>query len=424
MASYTRLSWEPRFDAGLRRRDRDGCEYRAYLPDLLRGRRFSLPGDVAALVAEAEAAVIRFNATTEALADSEALARLLLRSEAVASSRIEGMQIGGRRLLRAEVARLLPSGQRDVSAEEILGNIEAMAWAVSVGDAPGPITPGDILEIHRRLLEGTRQEPAGGVLRDEQNWIGGSGYNPCSATFVPPPPELVPGLMEDLCDFCNQEDLPPLVQAAVAHAQFETIHPFADGNGRTGRALIHLVLRRRGLATRAQPPVSLVLATWANEYVEGLTGTRYDGDPESPEAQSRLQSWIALLALAVIRAVADAASYDAAVRNLQSAWRERLGKVRRNSATELLLQHLPGTPVFTVNSAAAAIGRSFQSTNAAVARLAEAGIVRPIHVGKRHRAYESAELIDTFTDLERQLASVDGNSLISPPARITPPRRP
>jgi hypothetical protein len=99
-----------------------------------------------------------------------------------------------------------------------------------------------------------------------QNWIGGSSFNPCSAAFVPPPPDHVAGLIEDLCAFANDDSLPAVAQAAIAHAQFETIHPFVDGNGRTGRALIHVILRRRGLASRILPPVSLVLAT----LVEGL----------------------------------------------------------------------------------------------------------------------------------------------------------
>jgi Fic family protein len=95
-----------------------------------------------------------------------------------------------------------------------------------------------------------------GHIRAAQNWIGGSSYNPCSAAFVPPPPELVHDLLDDLCHFCNDDSLPAVAQAAMAHAQFETIHPFVDGNGRTGRALVHFVLRTRGLATRVLPPIS------------------------------------------------------------------------------------------------------------------------------------------------------------------------
>ena len=108
--------------------------------------------------------------------------------------------------------------------------------------------------MHERLLAGTRLERYAGRLRAVQNWIGGSSFNPCSAAFVPPPPEHVRALMADLCEFCNQDTLPAVAQAAMAHAQFETIHPFVDGNGRTGRALIHVILRRRGLAPRLVPP--------------------------------------------------------------------------------------------------------------------------------------------------------------------------
>ena len=247
--------------AGLAGRDRRSCEYDAYLPDRLQGRPFSLDGDVAADVADAEAAIRRLDDRARALADTEALARLLLRAEAVASSRIEGLEVGGRRLLRAEVAADIGDDASDVTATEVLGNIEAMRWATSTVAAERHVEVEDICEIHRRLLQGTRHEHIAGVIRTEQNWIGGSSYNPCSADFVPPPPDEVAGLLADLCAFLDSDDLPAVVQAAVAHAQFETIHPFADGNGRSGRALIHVVLRRRGLVERVVPPISLVLAT-------------------------------------------------------------------------------------------------------------------------------------------------------------------
>ena len=142
-----------------------------------------------------------------------------------------------------------------MTAREILGNIDAMTWAVDTIEQGSAITLQTLLETHRRLLVGSRVEEYGGRVRDVQSWIGGSGYNPCSASFVPPPPELVGDLLEDLVGFCNSDSLPALAQAAVAHAQFETIHPFADGNGRTGRALVHMVLRRRGLGLRILQPV-------------------------------------------------------------------------------------------------------------------------------------------------------------------------
>ena len=280
MARFEARRWEGD-GSGLTRRDRRPCDYSAYLPDTLTGRQFVLDGDVAADVADAEAALVRLNASAEALADTEALARLLLRAESVASSRIEGLEVGGRRLLRADAARQMGEDPRDVTAAAVLANIDAMAWSVEEVGAGDPITTDLLLEAHRRLLAGTRLTEHGGRIRTVQNWIGGSNYNPCSAAFVPPPPEDIAGLLEDLCSFCNEDSLPPLAQAAIAHAQFETIHPFVDGNGRTGRALIHMILRRRGLAPRLLPPVSLVLATWSQDYVNGLTETRYAGLPES-----------------------------------------------------------------------------------------------------------------------------------------------
>ena len=401
MAKVIRKHWQSEASAGLSRKDRQSCEYEAYVPDPLMGRAIVLEGAVAADVADAEAAITRLNLEATALVDTEALARLLLRAESVASSKIEGLEIGPRRLLEAE----------------------AMVYAVRSVRSDEELTLEQLLEIHRRLLAGSRLEESGGKIRSAQNWIGGSSYNPCSAAFVPPPPELVHDLLLDLCRFCNDESLPAVVQTALAHAQFETIHPFADGNGRTGRALIHLTLRRRGLAPRVLPPVSLVLATWATDYVAALEGTRYRGQPASPAAHEGLNRWVGLFATACRRAVDDATEFAARTRGLEAAWRQRLGAVRANSATDLLLHALPGAPVLTVRSAADLISRSLRATNEAIARLSEAEVLTQVTVGRRNRAFEARELIDVFTDLERQLASPRGDTRVAPPSRRVPRRR-
>jgi Fic family protein len=418
-----RRRWPGNSDAPSRR-GREPCEYEAYSPDLLMGRKVTLDGDVAADVADAEAAIGRLNADASALADTEALARLLLRAESVASSRIEGLEIGARKLLRAELARELGERTFDVTAGEVLGNIEAMNGAVREIGPGDPITVDTLLRFHGRLMANSRDRQYAGKLREKQNWIGGSAYNPCTAAFVPPPPELVPGLLEDLCSFCNADSLPAVAQAALAHAQFETVHPFADGNGRTGRGLIQLVLRRRGLATRVLPPVSLVLATWAGDYVGGLTATRYQGPATGKAAHEGINLWIGRFAGACVRAVADAASFEQRVQRFQDTWRGQLGRVRSGSATDLLLRSLPGAPVLTVNGAAELIGRSFPQTNEAIARLTEAGVLSQVTVGKRNRAFEAKEVITAFTDLERQLASPAGDTRSSEPSRSVPPRRP
>ncbi|MGH3439409.1 MAG: Fic family protein [Sciscionella sp.] len=422
MARVVRRRWQPELAAPTRR-DRRPCEYEVYVPDMLAGRTFMLRGDVAAEISDAEAAITRFDAQATSLTDTEALARILLRAEAVASSRIEGLEVGARRLLRAEMATQLGEQPSDVTATEVLANIDAMSQAVQA-IAPGEdLTVAALLAFHRRLLSGTRLQAHAGTIRTAQNWIGGSDYNPCSADFVPPPPEQVETLLDDLCAFCNGDDLPAVAQAAIAHAQFETIHPFVDGNGRTGRALIHLVLRRRGLAMRVSPPVSLILATWARDYVAGLAATRYRGSATSRAAADGVNLWVGRFAAACRRAVADAASFEMRARTIEQAWRERVGRVRARSATDLLLRALLGAPVISVNSASDLIGRSFPQTNQAIGRLVDAQILTQVTVGRRNRAFEAPEIVDAFSDLERQLASPDGNTRISEPSRRVPYRR-
>jgi Fic family protein len=423
MAKVIRRHWITEASLGVARRDQRSCDYEAYVPDLLTGRKLMFEGSTAADIADAERAVAVLDAQASTLIDTEALARILLRAECVASSRIEGLEVGARRLLRAEAAIDLGEQPADVTAAEVLGNIEAMASAIQQINPGDRITVDILLDFHRRLLSGTRLQAYAGHIRSEQNWIGGSDYNPCSATFIPPPPAYVSGLLEDLCSFCNDDALPAVAQAAMAHSQFETIHPFVDGNGRTGRALIHLVLRRRGLATRVLPPISLVLATWAKDYVEGLQATRYRGPSSSAVAQNGIDLWVARFAAACLRAVADASDFEKRSQLLQEEWREKLGRVRTNSATDLLLRSLPGAPLITVKSAALLIGRTFPAANEAMKKLVDAGILRPVTVSRRNRAFEATGVIEAFTALERQLASPQGNTLTSEPSRRVPYRQ-
>lgn len=408
----------------LSRRGRLPCDYEAYVPDPFVGRPIALNGDVAADVADAQAALTQLNAQATTLADTEGLARLLLRAESVASSRIEGLEVGARKLLRTEAARHLGERAVDPTAAEVLGNINAMNSAVRAVGPGDPITLDTLLDFHGQLMANSPLAAHAGKLREQQNWIGGSDYNPCSAAFVPPPPELVPDLLDDLCAFCDDDSLPAVAQAAIAHAQFETVHPFADGNGRTGRGLIHLILRRRGLATRVLPPVSLILATWANDYIDGLTATHYQGPPTGEAARAGLNQWIGTFAGACLRAAEDAFSFEAQVEQIESRWRAKVGRIRSGSATDLLLRALPGAPILSASAAAELIGRSFPQANESIGRLVSADILTQVSVGKRNRAFEAKDIINAFTDLERQLASPDGDTRTSEPIRPVSPRRP
>lgn len=410
--------------SGMTRRDRQGCVYRAYVPDPLMGRDFVLAGDVAADIADAEAAVLRLNSQASSLVSTETIARVLLRTEAVASSKIEGLHANARRVLRVEAARDFDvAGRRDVTAEEVLGNVDAMSEALAAAEGEETITVGTILRIHAALLANTPLQVHRGTVRLEQNWVGGSDHNPCSAAFVPPPPALVPGLLADLAEFCSTDSLPAVAQAAIAHAQFETIHPFIDGNGRAGRALIHLILRRRGIAPHVVPPISLILATLATDYVAGLTAFRYVGEPESSEATDGLNRWVALFAGCCTRAVSDAMIYEERIREIQRRWRDTVGTVRRNSTLDLLFETLPGTPVITVTGAARTLGRSFKAASGAIDELVRAGVLEQVNAGRRNRAFEAPDVLDAFTDLERRLASPADDTRVAPPARRVPTRR-
>lgn len=407
MARLLSQTWKPDFE-GLSRRDRQGGLYESYQPDPLRGWNPFLTADLAADVADAEKAVRDLNVSEVAYASVEGLARVLLRAEAMASSRIEGLAVGPRRLLRAQA--LLPRGEPfdDRRALEIIGNIRAMDTAIAFGSTQQDLTLQNLLEMHRLIMEHSHRPDLGGSLRTSQNWIGGSNYNPLRAAFVPPPPENVPQLVDDLIEYLNDDYHSPLVQAGIAHAQFETIHPFADGNGRTGRALIHVALRRRSLTPFFVPPVSLVLATFTDDYIGGLTAYRHTSPSDSPARSEAAHTWLRTFAFATRRACLHARRYASEIAVLHQRWREQIGRTRRDSSAMLLLATLPGAPVLTVKTAASLIGRSTVNTNAAVNRLVEAGVLTQRNIGKqRYRIFEALDVIDLLTRLEQELTSSD-----------------
>lgn len=373
------------------------CRYEAYVPDALAGRLILMPPDVAEQLQNAEQAITDLNLRSPEVASLEGIARLFLRAEAVASSKIEGLEVNARRLVRAEAARALGRPTHDVTAEAVLGNIEAMQFAVDVLADRRELTVQDILDTHRVLMSRIERPDPGGIIRTTQNWIGGYASNPCTADFVPPPPGDVPVLLEDLVAYMNDDEHSPLLQAAMVHQQFETIHPFGDGNGRVGRALIHVVLRRRGMSPRFVPPLSLILSTHSKEYVAGLRAASYVGKPTGKEAVEGVAAWLRLFAFAAGRSAIDAGRFGRDVQELEQSWRRSPGRVRANSAAELLLKVLPSAPVITVATAAKLIGRSVPQTNAAVNRLAEAGVVVPVRDVHWNRTFEAAGLLDAFT---------------------------
>ena len=420
MGQFSAHMWRPQPHSAASRRHRRPCQYSAYTPDLLSDLNLVLPGDLAADIADAERAVIELNASHRGAGDLEALARVLLRAEAVASSQIEGLSVAHRRLVKYEAARMSGVHLADATAQAVLGNVAAMQAAIDAADKPGLLTVDDLLAIHLALMAESDRPEWGGFVREEQNWI--RGQTPCVAEFVPPPHEDLQRLLTDLCDFMNAEDLPPLVQAAVAHAQFETIHAFLDGNGRAGRALIHVVLRRRGLAPRYVPPISLALATAADQYVAGLTAFRFTGPPDSEAARDGIRTWLEVAATATLRACGQAEQLASNLDQLRARWRERV-RPRRNSAADLLLDVLVQAPVVTAATAATLVGRSTVAAGNAIDQLVEAGVLTQTTVGRRNRAFEALEIFDLLVDYERSLASPTGDTRTDAPSRPAPARR-
>lgn len=367
--------------------------YQAYVPSAIAEEDFLLPSHIAAAAGNAELASRELNEDPPALASLEALARQLLRAESVASSRIEGLVLSHRRLAKAAFSH----DARDLTAQSVLANISALERAVAVAAEVDELRPEHILEVHRLLFEGTRDEHLGGVVRETQNWIGGAASSPRNAEFIPPPPELVGNLLDDLCAFSSREDLPAVIQAAIAHAQFETIHPFFDGNGRVGRALILAILRRRGLAPRYLPPVSLALAGEADRYVAGLTSWRR-GDEED---------WYTVFIDALYRAALGAREFAHRVAELQREWTELAGNPRRGSGALRLIELLPAQPIINVNTATQALGGSAEQARLAILRLDQAGVLRQTAVGRRNRAWESVGLFDLLDSFERELGPAE-----------------
>ena len=304
--------WEGDAGAIDGRAARRSFTYRAYVPDPIAALDPHVPFSAATAAFEAERAVRELNERASA-GGLEAIGPLLLRSEAIASSRIEGYQVTTLNLARALVDPRAARG----SARTVAANVSAMEEAIARADDPRPIIVEDLERIHMTLMA---REPHAtpGRVREIQNWLGGRLDSPLGAAFIPPPPIEVRPLLDDLAQFLARDDLPPVAQAAIAHAQFETIHPFIDGNGRVGRCLIHVVLRRTGVAPRFVPPVSIVMAARPSSYIQGLVDFR----------EGWISDWIESFSNACERAAVHASQLADDVAALQKGWLERAGRPR------------------------------------------------------------------------------------------------
>jgi Fic family protein len=370
------------------RGDRQFREFEAAVPADIATRPV-LPGPEAsaALAAAAESVAVLERSTT---VDLTALAGALLRSESVASSKIEHLRASQREVGLA-MLRGVPVHS---AAAHVAANVRAMTTAVDATCPGRPSTVEDLLQIHRTLTEDDPDvRQWAGHLRGEQNWIGGSDHSPRGALFIPPSPGLVRPLMTDLTQFCSRNDVDPVAQAAIAHAQFETIHPFADGNGRTGRALVQVLLRRGGLTVRTVVPVSTVLLADVDGYFAGLADYR----------AGRLDLWLTRFAAATSLAASAGQHLAAELAELREAWWEA-ARPRRGSAVAVILERSLQQPVVDIDALRTiAPGVADKNLYRAVDRLTESEVLTELSGAGRNRVWAALDVLDLLEQFESSL---------------------
>ena len=363
--------------------------YRAFIPaPLPPDPPLNLTPELTALLAEANQALGRLDGATQILPDQDLFVWMYMRKEAVFSSQIEGTQSSLNDLLAAEANVLRPRRPDDVS--EVINYVDAMDHGVSRLETL-PVSMRLVREVHERLLEGRRgAERQPGLIRMSQNWIGGP--SPSEATFVPPPHQVVPEALSNLERFIHSEDdLSLLLRIGLVHAQFETIHPFLDGNGRVGRLLITLLLCEQGALQRPVLYLSHYLKQYRTEYYDALQAVREKGAWEG---------WIMFFLRAVAVVATEATATARGIVGLRERHRDLLvSELGRGAGTGLrLIDSLYRGPFITVPEAQKLLGVTYQSANNLVTRLEAMGVLEEVTGQTRHRVFRYSEYADLFAE--------------------------
>lgn len=359
---------------------RQSGDYQAAIPAEVENLEVSLPSRILADAEEASQEIARFDAE---LGDEIApFASVLLRSESAASSKIENLTASARAIAEAET--LGHSRRRNASV--IVANTEAMQAAVALADR---IDGTAILAMHAALMNASNPDIAG-RWRTEQVWIGGGDFGPRGADFIAPQHSRVPGAIDDLIRFAGRDDIPVLPQIAIAHAQFETIHPFPDGNGRTGRALIQAMLRNKRLTRQVTVPVSAGLLTDTDSYFQALTAYR-EGDP-SPIVER--------LSAASILAVDNGRHLVSDLRTIRQFWASKI-TARRDSAVHRIADLLIKRPVINAKLVTRELNIPMSNVYRYLDPLIKAGIIVEFTDQSRNRAWRAPEVLaalDAFAE--------------------------
>ncbi|WP_027476882.1 Fic family protein [Curvibacter gracilis] len=367
-----------------------GESVRAFVPHALPPSDPGLAPEVFAdLNRQAELALARLAGVSGLVPSVDWLLYSAIRKEALLTSQIEGTQATLTDLFDEE-AGFKVNNTDDV--EEVTNYLRAFRWTQEqLRDPKGlPISVRLLCEAHRRLLDGARgagKQP--GELRRSQNWIGGT--RPGNAIFVPSPPEQVPTLLTDMERFIHDSatDLPPMVRVALIHAQFETIHPFLDGNGRIGRLLIAALFEHWGLLSEPLMYLSGYLKQHQAEYYRRLSAIRTEGDWES---------WIRFFLEGVAISAGDAEKSIIEVASLVASDRRRLlQSTKAGPASYRLFEMLPMMPRFTIERVRQQLDTSFPTATAAVKVLEELGVVMEMTGQKKNRIYSYQAYVELLS---------------------------
>ncbi|HXP62768.1 MAG TPA: Fic family protein [Dongiaceae bacterium] len=320
------------------------------------------------------------------LPNPHVLMRPFVRREAVLSSKIEGTQATLGELLAAEAGAVVDRSPEDL--REVGNYVVALEHGIARLKEL-PICVRIVRELHEKLMTGVRgHQAAPGRFRTIQNWIGRPGSTPATASFVPPPPDEVEACLAAWEKFLHESELPPLITIALAHYQFEAIHPFLDGNGRVGRLLVTLFLIERRVLPTPLLYLSAFFEAARRDYYEGLRGVSERG---------AWQDWLEYFLLGVARMSEDALSRAARMNARVADWLKQVAGQSTNAPLRLV-ELLASNPFITAKGAAEKLGVAFTTAQRAIERLERGGIVKKVSDAKRNRVYCAQALLDILEE--------------------------
>lgn len=365
------------------RADRQVREITVSLPPLIRDLDYPMERPLAAMTAASAGDLGHLDLVHGRTLS--ALNHLQLRTEAVDSSKIENVDAS-----LADYGRALLGVGANASAVSMASATAALSLMIREAETTRRIRLDAMLQAHHDLFHRHPDEAhRAGTFRTTQNWVGGSDYSPTGALHVPPPPETVPGYLEDLVAFANRDDLPALVQAAIVHAQFESIHPFIDGNGRIGRALIHAVLRRRRASRHLTVPIASALVAHRDRYFEALVDYR----------AGRAVTMVAMLASATSIATAESWRTATHLTEIRAGWQQAAGDPRPGTTAYRLLDLLTDEPIVNAALVVERVGAAQDEAEAAIRAATDAGILSRAPRSRRAPVWLARAVLEEIHDL-------------------------